>query len=250
MGNVAAPKVLEVRVSPASQHRAMRLLDTLVKALETRGYEVNAKGALVEDERVPIALIEKDTRAPHVATPAELARKRQYSWEKIPTWDYAPNGLLSIYSDAHFWGRPDVRKRWSDGRAARLEDMLDDVVGGLVAIGSVLRHGTDERRRAAEVWAERERMRQELARQARVEKARRENLFATADALDRATRIRKLIAEIERRATSGNEPVAKDMSAWIGWATQVADETDPLEAGMGKLLQTHDDVGHAVGRFS
>jgi len=250
IGNRTTPSALEVRVSPASQNRALRLLDALIKALEIRGYEVTAKGVLIEGECVPIALIEKDIRTPHVATPAELARKRQYSWETIPAWDYAPNGLLLIYSDAHFWKRPDIRKQWSEGRTARLEDMLDDVVDGLAAIGSALRRRTDERRRETEMWAERERVRQEQARQARMEKARRENLFATADTWDRASRIRKLIAEIERRATADNGPVTTEMSTWIAWAKGVADRTDPLEAGMGRLLERHERVALGAGCFN
>jgi hypothetical protein len=249
IGSRTTPSALEVRVSPVSQNRALRLLDALIKALETRGYEVTAKGVLIEGEYVPIALIEKDIRTPHVATPAELARKRQYSWETIPAWDYAPNGLLFIYSDAHFWKRPDIRKQWSEGRTARLEDMLDDVADGLVLIGSALRHRTDERRRESEMWAERERVRQEQARQARMEKARRENLFATADAWDRAGRIRKLIAEIERRATADNGLATTEMSTWIAWAKRVADGTDPLEVGMEKLLRTHERVALCADCF-
>jgi hypothetical protein len=217
VGTSNNPTVLEVRLSPASQNRGLRLLDALIKAMETRGCEVSAKGVLIEGEWVPIALMEKDDRTPHVATPAELARTRQYSWTTIPTWDHAPNGLLSIYSDAHFWNRPDVRKRWSDGRTARLEDMLDAVLDGLLLIGSALRQCSDERRRQEEAWTEQERIRQERSRQARMEKARRENLFATADASDSAGRIRKLISEIERRATSGDGPVAIEINAWIVW---------------------------------
>jgi hypothetical protein len=216
--------------------------------LTDRGYEVDAKGALIEGQRVPIALMEKDAQTPHVPTPAELARKRQYSWERIPTWDHAPSGLLSIYCDAYLWWRRDLRKRWSDGRTTRLEDMLNDVVVGLVGIGAALRQRADEERREAEARAEQERLRQERARQARMEKARRENLVASTEAWTTAQRIRQLIIEIERRASFNSEPAAVEMRTWIVWAKSVVDELDPLSAGLKNFLLRHEQIAEEAGR--
>jgi hypothetical protein len=142
--------VLDVRVTWATRGQALRILDSLVKALEARGFEVNEHGALIEGQRIPLGLVEKESRTSHVPTKAELARKEKYSWERIPSWDYAPNGLLSIYADADTWWRSDLRKRWSDRRSTQLEDMLNEVVIGLVAIGAARRQRADEQRREEE----------------------------------------------------------------------------------------------------
>ena len=145
-GNTTAP-ILDIVVSPAARHRALRLLDALLKALEARGYAVSAHGVTIEGEIVPLGVVEKQDRKLHVPTAAETAQKRQYPPTRIPNWDYAPNGRLSIHTSAYVWWRKDLRKRWSDGRTARLEDMLNDIVVGLVAIGAALRQRADEQRR-------------------------------------------------------------------------------------------------------
>jgi hypothetical protein len=240
--------VLDVRVTWGARGRALRILDSLVKALEARGFEVNEHGVRIEGQRIPLGLVEKESRAPHVPTKAELARKQQYSWERIPSWDYAPNGLLSIYADAYTWWRSDLRKRWSDGRSTQLEDMLNEVVIGLVAIGATLRQRAEEQRREEEARAEQQRLREERARQARMEKARRDNLLACTKAWSEAQQIRELIAEIERRAGSANDPGPVDIQTWLSWAGTVADELDPLTEGLASFLQNHEKVAEEAAR--
>jgi hypothetical protein len=68
--------ILDVRVSPAARHRAFRLVDALLKAVEGRGYQVSARGVTIEGQLVPIGVTEKDDRALHVPTAAERAEKR------------------------------------------------------------------------------------------------------------------------------------------------------------------------------
>lgn len=247
--NKAEP-VLDIRVSPAARHRALRVVDALLKALEERGYQVSARGVTIEGQLVPIGVTEKDDRTPHVPTAAERAEKQRYPWTRVPTWDYAPNGQLSIHTDAYVWWRKDLRKRWSDTRTVRLEDKLNDVVVGLVALGAALRQRADEQRREAEVRAEQERLRQERARQARMEKARRDHLIACTESWTAAERIRQLVAAVERRATAGGSEMLADVAAWTGWATQVADDLDPLGAGIEALLRRHEQAAETAGRSS
>ena len=244
----ASPSVLDIRVSPAARNRALRLLDALLKALESRGYTVSARGVMIEGELVQIGVTEKEDRTPHVATAAELARQQKYSWERIQKWDYAPSGRLSIFTDAYVWWRRDLRKRWSDGRAARLEDMLNEIVVGLVAIGVALRQRTEERRREAEIRAEQERQRQELARQARMEKARRENLIAETTAWTQAERIRDLVAAVRERTATEPNLDAHEIEAWIGWAARIASDLDPLSGGLQRLLAKHQHVAEEAGK--
>jgi hypothetical protein len=244
----ANSSVLDVRVSSPARHRALRLLDALLKALETRGYKVSPSGVTIEGELVSIKVIEKEDRTKHVPTAAELAEKQRYPWTRISEWNYAPNGQLSIYTDAYVTWRKDLRKRWSDGRTVRLEDRLNDVVVGLVAIGVALRQCVEERRREAEAWAEQERLRQELARQARMEKARRANLVASADSWAMAERIRHLVVEVERRSLSNCSITLANVQEWIAWAARVADELDPLGTGIDGLLRKHEHAAEEASR--
>ena len=249
-GDNKTEPVLDVRVSPAARHRALRIMDALLKALEARGYQVSARGVTIEGELVPISMTEKDDRVPHVPTVAERAEKQRYPWTHIPTWDYAPNGRLSIDTDAYVWPRKDLRKRWSDTRSVRLEDKLNDVVVSLVALAAALRQRADEQRREAEARAEQERLRQERARQARMEKARWDHLVASTEILAVAERIRRLVAAVERRATSGDAGLLADVEAWTSWAKQVAEDLDPLGAGIDALLRRHEEAAEKAGQSS
>lgn len=247
VGTKAEP-VLDIRVSPAARHRALRLADALLKALEARGYEVNARGVTIEGQLVPIGVTERDDRTLHVPTAAERAEKQRYPWTRIATWDYAPNGLLSIYTDAYIWWRKDLRKRWSDTRSVHLEDKLNEIVVGLVAAGAALRQRADEQRREVEARAEQERLRQERARQARMEKARRDHLVASTESWTAAERIRQLVATVERRATAGAAGISANIEAWTRWAKQVADDLDPLAAGIDALLRRYEEAAEIAGR--
>jgi hypothetical protein len=242
--------VLDIRVSSAARHRALRLVDALLKGLEERGYQVSTRGVTIEGQLVPIGVTEKDDRTLHVPTAAERAEKQRYPWTRIPTWDYAPNGQLSIHTDAYVWWRKDLRKRWSDTRSVRLEDKLNDVVVGLVALAAALRQRADEQRREAEIRAEQERLRQERARQARMEKARRDHLLASSDSWTAAERIRQLVAAVEQRTIAGDAGMPADVAAWTRWAKQVADDLDPLGAGIDALLRRHHEAAEKAGQSS
>ena len=247
IGSTGSATVLDIRVSPAARNRALRLMDALLKALEGRGYAVTARGVTIEGEMVPLGIVEKEDKTPHVPTAAETARKRQHGWERSPTWDYVSNGRLSILADVYVWWRKDLRKRWSDGRSMRLEDALNDIVVGLVAVGAALRERADKQRREDEIRAEQEQRRQEQIRQAKMEKGCRENLVASTTEWAQAERIRELVAAVEQRAVIDEAVDASETAAWVAWAMRVANELDPLGGGLGALLAKHRKVAEAVG---
>ena len=242
---VVAPRgggglTLPMRVSERSMPRARLIMDALVKALEGRGHQVTAAGATIEGEVVPIVITEKDDRSPHVATAAELARERAYSWEKPPAWDYVPSGKLSIHSDCHLWDRRDVRRRWSDGRFD-LEDMLDDVPLGLVSVGVALRQQTDERRAQQERWAEEARQRAGRERLARLEAAKDDDILARARELAESEQLRRLIAAVELRAADDGGQPSTDLQAWLMRAASLADRLDPNAEGLQHMLARHEE---------
>lgn len=237
-----APRVLPMNVSHASRARALRILDALAKSLEARGFKVTAAGAHIEGEVVPIAMSEKQDRAPHVATANELARQKAYSWEKIPAWDYAANGLLSIHSECYVHWRPDLRKRWSDRRAAPLEDRLDDVLLGLVSLGVELRKRTEERRAEQERWAEQQRQRAERERQARMEAARAKDVLDSARSFSDAELVRRLIAAVRRQAVLEGGTPPEGLESWLERAGAVAAGLDPMSGGLDPLLARHEEA--------
>lgn len=236
-------KVLPVDVGREHRDRALRILDALAKALEARGYAVTAAGALIEGQQIPFAVSERTDKVLHVPTPKELARKKEHPWERLPTWDHVPNGRLTIYSEVYVWWRRDLIKRWSDGRRTRLEDTLQDVLVGLVALGAALRQRADEERAKEERRTEAERQRAEMERQERISAARDEHIVNGADRLRRATDIRTLVAAAESRsAAEGANRTSVRLMAWLERARTVAARLDPLSDGLEAMLRDHEDT--------
>ena len=241
--STAPPSVLPVTVGKEHDGRALRILDALVKALEARGYPVTAEGIMVEGQRVQLAISEKQDRTPHVPTAAEEKEQKLHSWKRLPLWDYQPNGLLSIHADNHVWWRRDLRKRWSDTRHKRLEDMLDDVLLGLVALGVALRQRRDEQRAEAERQAELVRQRREKERFERMAAAQSRDIVARAKSLADADVVRRLIEAVE---ASGAAP-SLEREAWLDRARAIAASLDPLSDGLERMLARHEEVAETAG---
>ena len=68
----------------------------------------------------------------------------------------------------------------------------------------------------------------------------------TTEAWTTAERIRHLVAEVERRVASTSTAASDEVQTWIAWATGVADDLDPLAAGLDKILQKHQQVADAA----
>lgn len=152
-------KCLDMRVSRESLPRALRIMDALLKAVEARGFKIagtdgEKKGTYIEllGEKVEIALEEKTKREDHVLTKDEAERKAKYGWSSAPRWDYEPSGILQLRIK-EIWG-DGARKIWSDGKTQRLEEMLNDVVAGLIVVAEAKRQYQIEMERQRREWAE------------------------------------------------------------------------------------------------
>jgi hypothetical protein len=230
---------LPVSASWEHRNRALRILDALVKGLEARGYPVTAAGVQVEGHTVKLALSTKPERTPHIPTAAERQEKAKWG-RRIPLWDYSPGSLLTIHCDNYVWWRPDLRKRWSDTKHQRLEDMLDSVLVGLVALGVAMRQREDEQRAEKERQAELARQEAEQEHQARLTAAKRDEIIASARSLSDAGLVRGLIEAIEAKArTDGAPPM---LEAWLQRARGVVAELDPLAAGLHRMLDRHEET--------
>ncbi|MBN2438904.1 MAG: hypothetical protein JXL20_09935, partial [Deltaproteobacteria bacterium] len=91
---------LDVHVGPDSIDRAMLIMDTLVKALETRGFDISvakeppfSTSVSVMDEIIPFALNEDLNRTEKKLTAAQRKEKDKHPWMySRQEYDYSPNG--------------------------------------------------------------------------------------------------------------------------------------------------------------
>ena len=229
-GSLSAGKGnLSITVSKAQVARALRIMEAFVAGCRSRGYEIQSSGEArsitftVHGEPTSVRLEEKIQRREHVLTPSEeKLRTRGHGWG-LPRYDYTPTGRLSFevleFADG-------LRRRWSDGKRRKLEDLLNEIMAGMATISiTVLR----PRRLEHERW-ERERARQ-ARKQAREEKYLR-HLKGTREAWSRNEDFRAFLASVKRRAEDawGAIPESSAFAKWFAWAESLAERSDPLTA--------------------
>lgn len=227
------PKGFPVRIGPNTVPRALRILDTLIKACTKRGYTIqdgrkendsNVR-LIVNGEAVIVSLEERVRRTPHQLTAQEQARRRLYSWTHVQKYDYAPSGELTLKIDGISGSC--IRSHWSDGSRRRLEDCLNDVIVSLVHAAAWLLADRQQREEQARRWQEQERRREAERRRAEQEHQAIAKLEEKALAWQRARTIRAYVDAVEAKArekgTLNDEQLQR-----IARARHLADRIDPL----------------------
>lgn len=219
--------------SESTMQRAFRLMDTLIKALEKRGFKVErpAYGTKVTvcGETFDIRLYEPSLQKPHQKTPEEKADERARRYSFAPKLDHVPSGQLCL----RLCVPTDVTRviaQWRDTKTRSVEDRLNDFIRRL------LREADDDKRQRAEVerrhqeQLEAERLRQEeleLRRQeqeARLEEQKRVNdLLAEVRAWRQSQEIQAYLAEIRRVHAAQGKAIEPDseLGQWMEWAEGV-----------------------------
>ena len=139
------PGTLSVVVGPSSIDRAMRIFNTLIKALEEREMKVKVEDTEIRGsqyysygrsfaqgktlvsvlgEWVEIGLEEHANRKDHELTQKEKEEQRKYGRVFFsPKYDFFPNGRLILRIKNIYSGH--VRHTWSDTTGKRLENFLN-----------------------------------------------------------------------------------------------------------------------------
>jgi hypothetical protein len=217
--------VLNVKVSKKSLHRALRIMNALLKAIETRGGEVEVKDrdtlCIMNQAQVRFNLWEKVKRSERDLTAEE--REKSYVPDR---WIYTPTGEFKFTIDEWVVGR----KSWTDKNQKPLEEQLNDIMVGLITASEIihardLEHEREERRR----W-EAERQRQEMERQRRLEEERHQELETMAALWVRSSNLRQFLLECEKALSiDGKLPPDGGEARWLRWAIAYANSIDPLK---------------------
>lgn len=215
---------LDIRVYGPTWSRALRIMNTLIKALETRGYKVETgRGyktttyAIVGKERVEFRLRELQKVVMRPRHFSVLGRDQYQALE--------PTGRLSLVIDEYATG---IRKTWSDGKKQQVEDCLNAFVVSLVAVAEVKKERTLRLERER---AERERARQEqieIERRREAEAMRGRQLEAEAAAWNRACSVRAYIEGVQQSAVEAGREHSPELVEWLAWGEEYAQSLDPL----------------------
>ncbi|CAG1064751.1 hypothetical protein BAC1_00316 [uncultured bacterium] len=227
---------LDISVSRNSLQRALRIMNSLIKALEARGFKVLIVAekkneyytayktcGFVLGQTIEFGLKEFLKQTKRELTPTE---RKEKPWADKFEYEYNPSGRLSL--EIKNWSAP--RKNWSDAKIKKVEDCLNDFIVALIKTSIELRTREVQRKQEEHSRLEWERLRAEREQLRREEEARLQNLIDNASNWQKCKQIREYIQVIKEdaiRKNGGIEPGSK-LEKWLTWANQQADRFDPL----------------------
>jgi hypothetical protein len=211
-------KVLRVRTSRRQLHRALLIMDALIKSLERHGCTVRIGTRLTETElvlREGTISFRLDERTTRVAIPKPANRD---SW--WPKHEMVATGEFSLEFGRYVLrGSPHT---WSDKKNLRLEAQVPDIIAAVSTWEEILR-GRRLRREDEEARREEAKVREiSNARSQETLRRQRAMLVANLESWERAERIRNFLMSVRQRLTD------PEHQQWMEWASAQADMLDPL----------------------
>ena len=251
---------LDVVVGPNSIDRAMRILDSLIRALERRSYRVSVRdgettATLVEvdGESIPFRLEERAARKERPRDDRKSDRLYDFFRPRVE-YDYFPSGELTLQIGVSVPMM--TRHSWRDGGKKRVEDWLNSFVVGLIRTSQgikVERVEAERRRVEAErrrkEWEESERRRQEAERLRKEEEERVRQVEATLDGWIRYRSLGEMIAEVRSRAAElGREiPPESRLGRWLSVAERRHQKLDPIRHMLAEIQPAESGASTSKG---
>ncbi len=231
---------LDVRATPGSWDRALKLMHMVLLAAEQLGYRIRIdaeKGTIltVLGEDISIGLKEKVTRS-EVQQQEGPVPRFSFLREK---YKYAPTGLLVLSVKGFYLHK--ARANWSDTARAQIEEHLGDFFSGLVEVVARLRDRESKWKERERQRQETERIEQERRRKAQEERDRVQQLMHDAENWQKASILRRYVAARTKAQQFNNAEATslKEFLEWSKWAIGIADSLDPLLRPAEKLQQSH-----------
>lgn len=223
-------KVLRVRTSAQHLHRALILMDTLIKQFEARGYKVRigdkytGTELVLKEGEVSFRLDERTkqtTPPPPPPRPARKGRDEPFYEPWRPAFVLIGTGEFTL--DFSRFRREGCRHSWKDRPNSPLEAQLHEVVEAVPCWETALKAQRIEREEREAQEQEAEKRRVTAARAQEMLRRQRVNLVSHLKAWERAERLRQFIAAV---AAAGGQSL--EAIAWMEWATAQAQVLDPL----------------------
>ncbi|WP_179061439.1 hypothetical protein [Pseudomonas taiwanensis] len=237
-------EALDLRVSKAMQSRALRVADTLIKALEKRGYPVTVEKKVTHvgilGMQIELTFFESARRSKYAPTAQEMAKLARNQWVRIPDWQYHPTGILQVLVNEGYGGKV------TDSARATVEEQLNQVICD-IARRAV--HYLVSRERQASAEAEHQRKREAAFAQKAIQDAERKRLLGLlkqAKQWQRACLLRHYLDEFEQTARRRGQ-LTPDQLEQLCWGRAKADWLDPFTDARDEWL---DKVIEVPSRYS
>ena len=228
-----------ISVTTGTADRALRIADTLIKALDARGYQLciekghHLSHVTVLNEQISISIQETTKQVPHKPTPEEVRQKKQHSWMTYHKYDYVKSGELIIKLTSGT-----SQSTISDKIGKPLELQLNDVIIRMLRLSVRLHNNRLEEEQRARELEERRKRHNELVQLHEQEKAKLEKLYTDSSQWHKSQKSRSYIEAVRQKAVQADGKIlpGSEHDDWIKWAHQQADRMDPLVESPHSIL--------------
>lgn len=238
---------LDIRVSAQTLDRALVLIEQVIVVLERQACDV-----IISEDGHTVAVIDGIKVRFDIEEPVhEVVISKPRVPNPTDRWDYdevvkrEPGGKLVLSIHAYTWGKYEQRTRWSDGKVQRIENMVPEIVAGLMRTALSLRRQDEQRKREEAERERRAREREQLRNQIEDEEKKLQQLIDSVEAWDRTERMRRYISMYADKAASWPADKQAAVNTWIRWALDQADRMDPFVAEKPRSVL---DRKHEVAR--
>lgn len=219
--------ILNIRVTRKSLHRALRIMEAIIRASESRGWRLKPRddksdsAIVIGDDAIGIRISERINR---FEIPPEKPTDGWY-WKR---YRYEATGLLTLEITDYLGDS--MRRSWSDGKRQRLKDVLEEFLAGIAAAGEALRKRRLELVEWKRQWKEKELERQHLEGRIMAERVRRDKLLEQSNWYQQAAVLRRLITAFSEQELP-QFWTEEARSRWLNWAQRMAQRLDPFHNG-------------------
>lgn len=212
-------------IAPETLPRAIRILDTIIKAAGPLGVEVDGELYFsIGKDSVRLHFSESTKEVPHQLTCEEKMAVLEYEdakkhnrWArepKIRKYDHQYSGILNLSIGD--------KRKFRDSKAGQIEDRLGEILIAIFYCINEAKLAREAREEAERKREEELRRKEELRKRYNVEVAKTNALVNMANDYEIACKIRAMVAAAEAQGSVDAE--------WIAWARAKADWYDPTVA--------------------
>lgn len=232
---------IDIRVSKTSAHRALCIMDAVLKFLTLEGFQVQCGWKWnkhtyvnIDGEFIGFRIHERVKQVPHIKTEDELKYEKKWGSSNAPTYDHVPTGVITLTIE-YYQYLP--RKNWIDSEKQRLEDCLDTFVEHLKLAAAQSKIETEKKLAEERVSLEEEERRLLAAERQRAEIEKFEQLEKDAHDWHRSQIIKNYVDAIE--ATLDCDLPEEELTSrrdYMAWARDKIDWLNPLVAKNDSIL--------------
>lgn len=243
-----------IEVGSAVIERVITVLDGLARTLEARGQKLEPQGTgmkvYIPPDSVGFTVKERIEKRAHTPTMEELAKEERirkkrerdsrlglWSFDNeraYPEFDFIRTGELGIEIENRYV--TGLRRSWKDGRRQRLEGLIEDIAGGIIAYLAGVKADREKHERWEREWQRKEELRALARAREQREKHRHEFLEHLTRTSTKAEELRLFVTRLRRQMPASPPGELTRLLAWTEGKLQRLEDELTAEGILAALL--------------